>query len=88
MRKLSYFVSGAVFSILLMPVIEALSVTIQSQCEVIKSKMAVEIAKNNKSVSEQDVEISHVNAIGFQIDDVCDEYYDEECKYKKPCKKG
>jgi len=82
MNNLLWFVLGIVFIVFILPILESISVTIQSYFEVVKSKMSVVITQDNKEIRElnADLEQSSVSAIGFHAGDDSEYYDDDECK--------
>lgn len=70
MTELEYFILGILFSQVASPLLESLNSLISAGLEVIKSKMAVTMAKYNyeiQKISKKDEEASHCQ-VGFVVD--------------------
>lgn len=79
MKNLKYFISGIVFYILCIPIIESIAEIITTYLEVWKGKVTISVLKMNKDIAELQVDLEKHDegvAIGFQAPD--EDYYEDD----------
>ena len=70
-----FFFIGFVFALLVQPIMEGLSALILTFFEMLKSRMAIKINKNNQLIQGGN---SNTHVIGFCAPDAEEEDYDDE----------
>ena len=82
-----YFVLGMIFLLVVEPILDTITSTIQTAFEAIKAKISVYILHKNVEISKLNAEIQgyeepqETQAIGFALPQ--EEYYDDEEEDKK-----
>lgn len=77
-NTLVIFILGVIFVAFVLPILDEIIQIISAMCELIKSKISTVIAKNNFVIQLYQQPESNSNVIGFNVDNECDEYDDED----------
>ena len=77
-NTLVIFISGIIFVAFVLPIIDEIIQIISAICELVKSKISTVIAKNNFVIQLYQQPENNSNVIGFNVNDACDEYDDDE----------
>lgn len=92
MKQLKYFISGILFYIIVIPVIESIGEILTTLLEIPKGKASAPVLKINKELQELQVDLEkHDDAVcmGFDIT-TSDDYYEDEddFEYKRKLHKS